>query len=263
MIEVEEINLGAPSPHRQRYGWLAGAFLRPARTMRAVAGEEKAAWALPLLLLTALTIISILVAGPLRIQAAQNSVSEPPPNFQYMSPEQQEQYMQAQASMNGPVTAVVFPAIAAVIGVWLGWFLLGSILHLVLTLLGGRGASTSAYNLAAWASLPFAIRLIVQISAMLVTRQLINNPGLSGFVDATAAGALLYARALLRNVDIYLVWQVVLLWLGAAATSGLTRGKAFGGVLAAVLLILALAALPGFLAAQLGGLDVSRPFIFF
>ena len=89
-----------------------------------------------------------------------------------MTPEQQQQYMDAQSSMNGPATIYVFPAIGALAGLWLSWFLLGAFLHLVMTMLGGRGTNTSAFNIAAWASLPFAIRMIVQIIFMLTNKQL-------------------------------------------------------------------------------------------
>ena len=86
--------------------------------------------------------------------------------------------------------------------------------------------------------------------------------GLSGFVAADAGGTLVFARAVLTMVDIYLIWQLVLLAIGASAT-GLSRGKAFFGVLVVMLLVLALGALPGFGMAQLSGLNVDRPFIFF
>jgi hypothetical protein len=67
---------------------------------------------------------------------------------------------------------------------------------------------------------------------------------------------------LLGLVDIYLIWQFVLLVIGSAAT-GLPRGKAFAGVLLVIVLVLVLGALPGFGLAQLSGLSVDRPFIFF
>jgi len=171
--------------------------------------------------------------------------------------------MQAQQSMNGPMTTTVFPALGAVAGVWLGWFILGSILHLTLTMFGSRSTSITDYNITAWASLPFAIRLIVQIAAMLATDQLINSPGLSGFITPDSNQTMLFTRSLVRLVDIYLIWQIILLTIGASATSGLPRGKTFIGVFIATLLLLLVSALVVFLSAQVGGLNVTQPFIFF
>ncbi len=263
MVEAEETVLSAPPAHPKQVHWLFSTFIKPRQAMTEIAADERQVWLLPLLLLTVLVIASALVAGPLRQQAAQNAPAELPENFQYMSPEQQEQYLQAQQSRNGPTTTVLFPAIGALVGLWVSWLLLGSILHLVLTLLGSRSTSRAAYNLAAWANLPYAIRALVQIVAMLATRQLINSPGLSGFVAVDTGQAALFARVLLSMVDLYLIWQVVLLLLGTFSNSGLSRKKALSGVLITVLLLLVVSALPGYVAAQFTALDVTRPFIFF
>jgi hypothetical protein len=263
MVEVEEISVSAPAARQRHFRWLLSIIIKPLQTLKEIVREERQAWLLPLLLLTILTIASALIAGPLRQQAAQNSVATPPENFQYMTPEQQEQYLQAQQNMNGPATTIIFPAAGALLGLWFSWLVLGSILHLVLTLFGSRSNNITAYNLAAWSALPLAVRLLVQIIAMLSTHQLINSPGLSGFIATDATQAALFARVLLRMVDLYLIWQTVLLFLGAAASSGLSQKKALSGVLISMLLLMLLSALPGFLTAQFSSLDVTRPFIFF
>jgi hypothetical protein len=262
MAQVEEIDLSVPDSRRMRFEWLLPVFIRPARTMRSIAAEEHPQWLLPMLILTVLTILFVLVAGPLRQQSILGANVELPPGFEYMTPEQQEQYFQAQQSGAGTAQTHIFPGVAALSGLWLSWFVLGGVLHLVMTLLGSRSSTITAYNLTSWASMPFALRLIVQMIAMLITKTLISSPGLSGFIAADAAGALSFARVLLGLVDIYLIWQFVLLVIGSAAT-GLPRGKAFAGVLLVIVLVLVLGALPGFGLAQLSGLSVDRPFIFF
>ena len=262
MAQVEEIDLSVPNSRRMRFEWLLPVFFRPARTMRAVAGEEQAQWLLPLLLLTILTIIHVIVAGPIRKQVILSSNTELPQGYEYMTPEQQQQYLDAQQSGAGTAQSYIFPGVAALAGLWLNWFVFGGILHLAMTMLGSRSSTTTAFNLVSWASMPFAIRLVVQIIAMLVTKTLISSPGLSGFMAADASGVLGYARIVLTLVDIYLIWQLVLLVIGASVT-GLSRAKAFLGVLVVMLLVLVLAALPGFGMAQLSGLSVNQPFIFF
>lgn len=247
----------------KRAAWLFGILVRPAKTMRAVAAVEKGAWHIPMILLTVLTLAFVLVAGPLRLQAAQAAPAEPPESFEYMSPEQQQQYMEAQASAYGSTQTYVFPAVGGVLGLWLGFLVLGGLLHLILTMLGSRSTSATAFNIAAWASVPLALRLVVQIVYMLAAHRLIAAPGLSGFLAADLQGAAAFGRILLGMVDIYLLWQVLLLWMGASVSGGLARARSLGGVLAAVLLYVALAALPGFLAAQISGLNTQRPFFFF
>jgi hypothetical protein len=154
----------------------------------------------------------------------------------------------------------VFPALSALLGIWLGWLLVGGLLHLVMTLLGGRGNTMGAMNLVAWAGMPFALRDLVRGAALLVSRQPIDNPGLAGFAPLDATGFVAYLAAWLPVIDLYLIWHIVLLVLGVRAASSLTIGKAVGAALFTVLLVLAVLALIRFLTGQLGGLTIIRPF---
>ena len=68
---------------------------------------------------------------------------------------------------------------------------------------------------------------------------------------------------MLGFVDIYFLWMVALLLIGAAIISGMQRGKTWVTVLVAVLILLALQALPGFIGGQLGGLSGAGSGFFF
>jgi len=263
MVQTEEMEAPAPKHRPFHFEWLLPMLYRPGKTMRAIVAEERGVWAVPMLLLTVLTIVLVLVAAPVRRDAALSNQGELPESYQYLTPEEQEQYNQVQQSKVNVTTTTIFPGIGALAGLWLGWFILGGILHLALTLLGSRSTTTTAYNLAAWASVPFVVRLLVQIGALLFTHKLISSPGVSGFIASDSTGVLMFARILLSMVDLYLIWQFTLLVVGSASTPGLTRGKALWGVLASIVLLLALSAIPGFIASQLSGLDVSGGYFFF
>lgn len=254
-IEVVE----EPRPRRLRWDWLLPVFFRPGRTMHTVSQQEKGVWLAPLLVLSLLALIVSLAGGPARAAAAQPS-GELPPDFQYWPPEQQEQYLQSQQNRASPMVIYGLPALGTLAGIWIGWFLLGSILHLALTMVGSRGSNTAALNLAAWASMPFAIRFIVQAVYMLTTRQVIQAPGLSGFIAAEAQGFAAFLRPLLAHVDLYTLWMIILLLIGAAPLTGLGKGKTWAAVILSVLLLLALQALPGYIAGRLSGLNPTRMF---
>jgi len=250
-------------PRRLRFDWLLPLFFRPRRTLTQVGEQNHGVWLAPLLVLTLLVIVAALAAHPIRQQAAQMG-SAIPPDFQYWSTDQQQAYMDAQANSSGPMFTLIFPALSALLGLWVSWFLLGSILHLALTLTGSRSSNIASLNLAAWASLPLGLRSIVQIVAMLANKQLIAGPGLSGFIASDATGFMLYLRSMLGFIDIYFLWMVILLLIGAVIISGMRRGKAWVTTLIAVLILLALQALPGFIGSQLGGLSSGgRGFFFF
>lgn len=178
-----------------------------------------------------------------------------PPDWQFWTPEMQENYMRAQQATQGPVFLYIMPMVGSLTGLWLGWLLLAALLHFGSTLLGGRGSMQSALNIVAWASLPFAVRDILRIIFMLAAGHAITSPGLSGFTSTPG-----FVAQLLTRVDIFLLWHVILLVIGFALTDGLARSKAVTGVLVVVLLVLFAQAGLGALASNFGGLAVQRPF---
>jgi hypothetical protein len=237
-------------------------FFYPRRAFARISSYQRAVWLTPLLILSCLVLLNVLVTGMIKHQAAMSGEISYPPNFEYYTPEQQAQYMQAIQSTQGPVFVYVLPAIASVLGVWVGWLILGGILHLVTTLFGGRGSTALSMNIVAWASLPFALRYLVQIVYMLVAQKLIGSAGLSGFSPTGDSGWILYAGQLLRLVDIYLIWQVLLLILGVRISAGLNTTKSFLGVILAIMVILLLQSGLSYAGSMLGNLSITRPFFF-
>jgi hypothetical protein len=65
---------------------------------------------------------------------------------------------------------------------------------------------------------------------------------------------------LLARLDIFLIWNVVLLVLGSGITDSLPRGKALAGVLIVMALILLAQAGLGMIGSGLGGTVIQRPF---
>jgi hypothetical protein len=257
---AETISLPSETPRRLQLNWVPQALFRPRAAFANIASQGGRVWLTPMLVLTVTSLVRVLVTGYLRQQAALAGGVSLPTEFQYFSPEQQAQFMQAMQATQGPVFLYVFPAITALIGVWVGWLLVSGLLHLVLTMLGGRGDTSPTTNLVAWASLPFALRDIVRIIAMWSSKQLIQSPGLAGFAPADASGGAAYLVVLLALLDIYVFWHILLLVVGVRAGNGQTPDKAIGGVVFTIALVVGLQALLSFLTGQLSGLTIIRPF---
>jgi hypothetical protein len=190
------------------------------------------------------------------LAASQAGLQATPSGFANMSPDQQQQVLaaqsQAQSLLNGPMFIYVFPAVLGVLGIWVGWLITFGALHLVLTMLGGRGSTRSTMNIVAWASLAFAVRELLRIGYMLVAQHVIAAPGLSGFSPAGVALSP-FLGALLGQVDIYLFWYMTLIVLGVAASDKLTRPKALGGVVFTIALLMLIQAVPGLVAGLISG----------
>lgn len=243
------------------FEWILPVIFRPRKTIEVITAQEKSVWLTPLLVVSVMIILATLVAGPIKSNIIQMGLNTPE-NFQYYSTEQQAQFMSAQANRTSPLFLYVFPIATGLAGLWVSWFLLSSLLHLSLTLAGSRSQNIRSYNLAAWSLLPIAVRHLVQIVAMLVTKTVVSSPGLSGFVTGDIKGAAAFFAAILGLIDLYFIWQIVLLLIGVRPLSSLKRSKAWMATAVSLLILMLLQAVPGFLSSALGGLSTSSSFFF-
>jgi hypothetical protein len=247
-------------PKRFYFEWVAGVIFRPRQIFQKIAEQHTSVWLTPMFILTLTTLILVLANGSVQQKMAQQGEVSLPPGYEYYTPEQQAQFQSAMSATSSPVFVYVLPAIAGVFKVWMGWLLVGGLIHLLLTMLGGRGDTGSAMNLVAWASLPFVLRDLVRAGALLATQRTISAPGLAGFAPSNGTDWSIFLIAFLSLVDIYLIWHIVLLTIGARTTQGLTGAKAAMAVILTILLVVSLQALVGFLTGKLSGLTIIRPF---
>lgn len=230
-------------------------ILHPRQVFAEMASVSRPVWLTPMLVLSLTASLVVIVGGYLKSRAAQMGEIPLPPDWQFWPPEMQNNYMQAQQATQGPVFTYVIPIVVALTALWVGWLVFAGLLHLILTLLGGRGSMQSALNIVAWASLPFALRDLLRIVFMLSAGHTIVSPGLSGFT--TDAG---FLSQLLARVDIFLIWNAILLVIGFGIADGLSRSKATISVVVVILMIVLAQAGLGLLGAGLGGSVIQRPF---
>lgn len=260
---MAEISIEAPQkPSRIRFDWVPSILFQPKRTFELIGSVSGAVWLTPLLIFSLAVLSSSLTTGWLRQIAAQTGEVSLPPDFQYYTPEQQAQILQAMQTTSGPVFMYVIPSIIGLGGVWIGWLVVSGLLHFILTLLGGRGDTGVSLNLVAWSGIPLVVREIVRTIAMLISRQTTQSPGLSGFTPGGDSEWLTYVNELLKLIDIYMVWNIILLVIGVISAAKLAKSKAWTGVILTILIVLGLQALLGFFGVQLSGLTITRPFFF-
>ena len=259
----EEAVLTPPRKTKQRqafhFAWVPGIFLRPAKTIRAILGDEKPNWLLPMLLLSIMLILNVVLSAPAQRNAIQSGLNMPP-EFQYWSPEQQDNYMAAQASKSSPTFIYAYPILGGIATWWVIWLLTASILHLMITLGGSRSPNVKSSNLVGWAMLPFALGLLIKAITVASAGRLLAPAPLAALLPAEATGLQLFARSVLAKMDAYWLWHVILLLLGARPLSKLAVGKALGAVLAAILIMLLLQGVPGLLGGLIGNMSTGGMF---
>jgi hypothetical protein len=256
---MEESLSTAVVPNRRLHiGWIYGGLIHPRQTFSQIVAQGRSVWLTPILLLVLTTVARVMVSGWIRQGIMLSTGPLLPPDFQYYSPEQQAQFMQAAQTTSGPVFIYIFPLIAALSAIWIGWFLVSGLLHLLTTLSGGRGEMSLTLNIVAWASLPFAVRDIVRAVSILASRQLIEHPGLSGFAPTRELTTSLAVFASL--LDIYLIWHIILLVIGVRAGMGVSMPKAIITVVLTIGTVIGLQALLSHLVTRLGNMTIIRPF---
>ncbi|MBK7453135.1 MAG: YIP1 family protein [Anaerolineales bacterium] len=229
-------------------------LLQPRRAFAEIAAEANASWLTPMLSLSLSGLLSVMVRGYLTSRAALMGEIPLPPDWQYWTPDMQNNYMQAQQSMQGPVFVYIIPLVSVLVGLWLVWLILSGMLHLGSTLLGGRGSMQGALNVVGWAYLPFAVRDILRVVFMLIAGHAIVSPGLSGFASNPG-----FVAEILSHVDLFFLWSTVLLIIGFGISDGLSKGKSITGVILILLVLLLIQAGLGTLMSNIGGLASQNP----
>jgi hypothetical protein len=257
---VEDVALPVEPARRFQFDWIPAVLFKPRQAFAQITQQMGAVWLTPIVVQTLTAILLVLATGYISQTYGMGMTGEMPQIPEYYTPEQQAQIMQAMAAMQGPVFVYVFPALVAIGKVWFGWLLVGGIIHLVSTMLGGRGNTARAMNIVAWAGLPFAVRDLVRTLAALIGRKALVSPGLAGFAPADGTNWALFLAAFLALVDLYVIWHIILIVIGLRSHNGLSPVKAFLAVTATILLVLLVQSLLTYLASSLGGLTVIRPF---
>jgi hypothetical protein len=260
MTEIEAFPI--ERTRRLHFDWLLPVLWRPRRILGKITESANSAWLTPMLVLSIAVLISVFIAGPIRKEAAMTGTLPLPQDSQWWPPEQQEAFQQNLSATSGPLFTHGFPAFSGLVKVWFGWLLLGGVLHLILTLAGSRSSAGSVLTVVAWSSTPLIIRYLVQSVWMLSTHSLISSPGLVGFAPVGDSGGVRFLTALLPFIDLYLIWQIVLVVVGLRPLSRLPTTRIWIAVLLTVIIVLAIMALPGFILSQVGGLNIVRPFYF-
>ena len=237
-------------------------ILRPNNGYLKIARQPQGSWLVPLLIISITAILYLIAVGWLKQQAALVGEISLPPDFDYYTPEQQTQYFQATQSTQGATFVYILPIIGSLFGIWIAWLFAGGTLHFITTLLGGRGETVVSMNVVAWASLPLAIRNIVRLIYLLISHKLIASPGLSGFINSSDSNWSIILGSLLGLIDVYLIWHVILLFIGVRATTGLSNQKSIASVTISIAFIVLLQVALQFMITKIGELSITRPFYF-
>jgi len=249
----------APPERRGPPRLLWGMIVRPRATLEYLRERGGRSWWLPALLAALLVILPIVVTAPITAQQSREAVAAAQERWgeqqgMERSAEEQAQMEQAMSMAASPLITTVFPAVGSVVGLVVGWLVWGGALYLAGMALGGRSTFGHMFRMVVWTWLPYALRGLLQTVYILASGQIITNPGLSGLVqEARPISEMVITPpslgqtilvAFLSRIDLFLVWNLILLVIGVTVVPRLSRRKAALVTLGVWLLLTALSLLP-------------------
>jgi hypothetical protein len=226
---------------------LVGVILRPRETFETLRDLEKMRWWMP---------FAVTLAGVLFLALAQNAVTQS--MLANIPAEMQEMVSGGSSSLLSILGQVALGAVT----VLLGYFLTAGVLFGGGLILGGKATWKQAVGVVAWSSVPLALRRFVQAIASFATGGFPVS-GFSGAFSMFEAAERPTLYALLGKFDVYLVWNLLLLGIGAAVITRLKKPKPLILILIyvviGVLLVMAMNAASGWLSGLIGGSSTGGP----
>jgi len=213
-------------------GLVAGTLVRPRTTLLTMGRIKRRWWGIPALLMLVVLIVTV--------------VAYSRADCQYVHRLEMNHYLssttQGGRPPEPPTPLLITMAIRAggrVVSTVVSWLAWSGALYLLLILLGQNDVGFGrVWALVLWSWMPYVVRGLIQSVTMTIAHRPIYNQGLSGLVvDSTPPPPMTFRyvipttnqralASLLERVDVYLVWQLVLLVMGTMALTSLPRRKA-------------------------------------
>jgi hypothetical protein len=228
-------------------GALFGIIDRPRSTLRALGAQPGNRWLLPAILaligLVCLNIVSAPYAAELATEEVQKQLASLPP-------EQVQAATTRAAMFTTPWFLGGVGIVAGLLMLFLGWALRAGVLYFIGLVAGGETSYWAVFTLMAWSWVPYIIRDLTQAGYTLATKALIRHPGLA--VLATTGDRVKdsasWLYGLLAQVDLFLLWHLLLVGVGMAVLNRFGRTKAFFITLIYLAVALAVSLIPTFIA---------------
>ena len=162
-----------------------------------------------------------------------------------------------QDSSTSTILTKLLSALGSVLSFLLSWLILGSMVNLLSISMGGQANTHIALIFAAWAGIPVGVRAVMQIVYSLAAGTSISATGLSGFVTNTDSNGLVFLSKLLEQVDIYMIWQAVLLVIAVGVMTKLNNKKPIIVAAASMAILILLKSFLGLGIEQISNLEIN------
>jgi hypothetical protein len=216
-------------------------FFSPTKVFQSL--KEKPSWALPLvivLVFIALTAVVTVISTKDIAMAKQEEILKE----RGMS---DEQIQQSKTFMTGPMP-IIFGAIGAIIVTGVILLVFALLINVLIPPLGGAGSFARVFSVVSHSALVQVPGNIIRLLLIILTKSIYATTSLAAFTPNLARNTVIFQ--LLASLDLFVIWEMVLVALGIRITNDLKKNNAyllvFGIWLGSVILSLTLGRLaPG------------------
>lgn len=225
-------------------GLILGIIDRPRATFQAImARPHWPVWLTPLFIFIVCLAVLLVVEAPYQVELARQQAEQQLATLPAGQSEAARAMMETTLSLPFMLGAgLAFGAAALVIGV----LAQAVFLYFAALVLGGEANFGSIFRVSLWSRFPVAMGVLVRAGFTAVSQQMIHYPGLSFLVGTgnffQDGQNPLYV--LFSQLDLFWLWQVLLLVIGLMVAARLGQGKALVLALVYTALSLGLSVLP-------------------
>lgn len=210
---------------------LWGILVQPARTLTHFRDHPRRSWLAPAILAILLVVAQSLVTVPITNQATAEQVEEQRPTGTVgaqMPPEERAQ-VEGRMDQRSNLPLVAGTAIVGgLIGLWVRWLLRAGAIHLFSLGLGGRNRFNQVFSMVVWTWVPLLIRSLLQTLTIALGGTVPTHRGLAAYLAALGQPlptGIQYTLLSQTQLDLFVLWNLLLLALGVLIVTGLSRGK--------------------------------------
>ena len=129
-----------------------------------------------------------------------------------------------------PLIFIVPPIIFGTIGTLFAYGYRSLVMFTMSMALGGKASFQQILRMSAWTLLPAAIRQFIGAGASFINGE-VTARGISAYLTTAEVFEMPMLNAILSPIDIYLIWSMLLLWVGIVATAKIDKRKGVIAVL--------------------------------
>lgn len=205
---------------------LWGIIVQPVRALTYLRDHPRRNWLAPVILAILLVAAQSLVTIPVANQAAAERLEEQLDQI----PAEERAQIEEQIGQGANLPLLAGTAlVSGLIGLWVRWLFRAGAIHLFSLGLGGRNRFNQVFSMVLWTWMPLLMRSLLQTLNIAFSGALPTHRGLTAYLAALGqplpAGAH-YALLSQMQLDLFALWNLMLLALGVLIVTELSRAKA-------------------------------------